>query len=179
MIRYLVVLYLGLISVVLIDPNPLWAAPLVLVLAGFLWEKRSLSIAGLVLFSMVSIGHIGTPSFSDLPRLLLLTISLLLPIIVLLEISISPKPFRLLRISIVPVLVTAGMVVGFFSILMILVRVQRIGVYLSSDGLLQVFITMALSIFLTGPVLLGRTGKKTGKTLPGHDGKHSTIKTNK
>ncbi|MBN1539007.1 MAG: hypothetical protein JW939_02600 [Candidatus Thermoplasmatota archaeon] len=179
MIRYLLVLYLGLISIVLIDPNPLWATPLLLVLVGFLWEKRSLSLVGMVSFSMISVGHVGTASFSDLPRLLLLSISLVLPMILLLEISLSPRPFRLLRISLVPVLMTAGMIVGFFCILMVLIRVQRIGVYLSSDGLLQVFITMALSIFLTGPVLLGRSGKETDKTLPGHDGQHSTIKTNK
>ncbi|MBN1391152.1 MAG: hypothetical protein JXA22_10975 [Candidatus Thermoplasmatota archaeon] len=179
MIRYLVVLFLGLVSLVLIDPNPLWAAPLVIVLIGFLWEKRSVSISGLVIFSMVSVGHVATASFSDLPHLLLLTAGLVIPIIVLLEISLSTRPFRLQRMSLIPVLASIGLVIGFCSILFIMIRVQRIGVYLSSDVLLQVFMMMAISILLTGPILLGSRPPETQVTPDGHDVEHSTIKTNK
>ncbi|MGA1793410.1 MAG: hypothetical protein ACMUHM_05620 [Thermoplasmatota archaeon] len=179
MIRYLIVLYLGLVSIVLIDPNPLWAAPLLIILAGLLWEKKWLSLIGVLAFSIVSLGHIDTATFSDLPRMLLLAVSLVLPVLVLIELSLSERPYRLQRISLLPVLVSTGMLLGFFLALFLLVRVQRIGIYLSSDGLLQVFILMALSIFLTAPVLLGSRPSDAENSSSSSDSQPSTIKTNK
>jgi len=179
MIRYLIVLYLGLISIVLIDPNPLWASPLIIILVGMLWEKKWLSILGILTFSIVSIGHMASANFSDLPRLLLMSVALVLPVLVVIELSLSERPYKLQRVSLFPVLATGGMLLGFFTALFLLVRVQRIGIYLSSDGLLQVFVLMALSIFLTAPVLLGSRPSDAEKTIPTTDSKPSTIKTNK
>ncbi|MGA1872189.1 MAG: hypothetical protein ACMUHY_00830 [Thermoplasmatota archaeon] len=179
MIRYLIVLYLGLISLVLIDPNPLWSTPLVLVLIGLLWERRSVTLLGIITFSIVSVGHMSAVSLSDLPEVGLLSLALVLPLVLLLEISLSDRPYRVQRISLVPILVSLGMIAVFISTLFVLARFQRIGVYVSSDPLLQVFVLISLTIFLTGPVLLGSRPAEQEKIERSQNGQPSTIKTNK
>ncbi|MFW3146969.1 MAG: hypothetical protein ACMUIE_09180 [Thermoplasmatota archaeon] len=179
MIRYLLVLYLGLVSVLLIDPNPVWALPLLLVIVSLMWEKKWPGMAGLVLFSLVTLGRVEEASLTDLPGLLILTIVMVLPEVVVLEMVLSPRPYSISRISLAPILAVSGMVVGFGAAIFILSRFQRIGVYLNSDVTLQVFIMMSLVIFFSGPVLLGSRPSGTGKVDRGDPVFSSTIKTNK
>jgi hypothetical protein len=159
MIGYLLVLYLGVISVVLIDPNPLWALPLVIVLIGQLWEKRWIGLMGILLYSVVTVGRLSSGSVSDIKDLSLLVLGIVVPILILVEINLSPSPYRLQRVSLVPVSITIGIVAGFIGALLLLLnapgRFGGIGVYLSSDPVLQIFIIMSLTIFFTGPILLG------------------------
>lgn len=158
MIRYLIVLYLALVSIILVDPNPLFATPLLLVLLSFMFDKRWIGVLGILGFSLITIGRLGGIDLTDIWYLLLHTILVMIPLVVLLEIVISPTPYRLERISIAPMIISLGMGAGMLLVLFLLSRVQRIGVYLNSDPVLQVFILMALSIFFFGPPLLG-TGR--------------------
>jgi hypothetical protein len=157
-IRYLIVLYLGLVSIILVDPNPLFATPLLLVLASFMFGKRWIGVLGILGYSLITIGRLGGIDLTDIWSLLLHTVLVMIPLVVLLEIVISPSPYRLERISIAPMILSLGMGAGMLLVLFLLSRVQRIGVYLNSDPVLQVFILMALSIFFFGPPLLG-TGR--------------------
>lgn len=161
MIRYILLLYVGAISVLLIDTNPLWTTPLLLVAASFMWDNRWLGLLGLMVFSTVSLSRVDAGGLMDLWNLSMLVVLLILPEIVLLEIVLSPKPYGFEKISVYPVIISASLVAGFALVLFILTRIQRIGVYLNSDPTLQVFILMALSIFFTGPFLLGsRSGTR-------------------
>jgi len=167
MIRYLIVLYLGIISIVLIDPNPLWALPLALVSIGQLWENKWLSIAGILTYSVVTVGRLAEGSFSDMSDLILLTLAVVLPIVILLEITLSSRPYKVQRISLIPTLITFC-IIGAFSFLLFLIKVgfgpfDRIGVYLSSDPVLQLFILLSMAIFFTGPILLGSRPPEKGK----------------
>lgn len=155
MIRYLIVLYLALVSIILVDPNPLFATPLLLVMLSFMFDKRWIGVLGILGFSLITIGRLGGIDLTDIWSLLLHTILVMIPLVVLLEIVISPTPYRLEKISIAPMIISLGMGAGMLLVLFLLSRVQRIGVYLNSDPVLQVFILMALSIFFFGPPLLG------------------------
>ncbi len=166
MIRYLIILYLGLVSVILVDPNPLYAVPLVLVLMSFMFDLRWLGILGILGYSLITIGRLGGIDLTDIWSLLLYTILVMVPMVILLEIVLSPSPYRLERISIAPMMISIGMGSGLVLVLLVLSRIQRIGVYLNSDPVLQVFILMALSIFFFGPPLLG-TGQ--GARISGKD----------
>lgn len=179
MIRYLLVLYLGLVSVLLIDPNPVWALPLVLVVISLLWEKKWPGVAGLVLFSLVTLGRVEDASLTDLPHLILLTVVMVLPEVVLLEVILSPRPYAISKVSLAPILTLAGMVTGFGASIYILSRFQRIGVYLNSDVTLQVFIVMSLVIFFSGPALLGSRPSVSQNGRRGNPVYSSTIKMNK
>ena len=55
MIRYLIVLYLGVVSIVLVDPNPLWSLPLVVILIGLMWDVKWLSLTGIASYSLVTV----------------------------------------------------------------------------------------------------------------------------
>jgi len=167
-IRYLIVLYLGVISVVLIDPNPLWSLPLVIVLIGLMWEIKWVSLIGISIFSMVTVGRIDGVYLTDAVELMMLSAALALPLIVLIDIILAPRPYKIGRFSLVPVIASVGMVAGVMIGLGILVRIQRIGIYLNTDPTLQVFILISLSIFFTGPFLLGLgTGTPSRKGRPG------------
>ena len=179
MIRYLVLLYLGVISIVLIDPNPLWSLPLLLVLIGFLSKRKWITLIGILLFSTVTLGRIDHGSFTDLPDLILLTLGIVVPLVILLEVSLAPRPYRLQRISLVPTLISIGIILSFFGVLFILGNIQRIGVYLSSDPLLQVFILTALALFFTAPMLLGSRPPEKRNRPSRAESQAGTIKTNK
>ena len=155
MIAYFIILYLGLISIILVDPNPLWTLPLVLVLIGNLWRKKWLSLFGLALFCVVTVGRIGDVSLTELPNLFMIGLTLVLPLIGLFEIILSPSPYRLDKVSIAPIVITTSLLSVFILALFFVIRILRIGIYLNSDPTLQVFILMSLSILLTGPILLG------------------------
>jgi hypothetical protein len=118
-------------------------------------------------------------SFTDLPDLIILTLAIVLPLVILLEVSLSPQPYRIRRISLVPVSISIGIILAFFGALFILGNIRRIGVYLSSDPILQVFILMALALFFTSPMLLGsRPPEKKNRPRQGQS-QPRTIKTNK
>jgi hypothetical protein len=165
-IRYLIVLYLGFVSIVLVDPNPLFALPLVLVLLSFMFDKRWVGVLGILGYSLITIGRLGGIDLTDIWSLVLNLLLVMIPLVILLEIVISPSPYKLERLSLPPLLISFGMGAGMITVLFALSRVQRIGVYLNSDPVLQVFILMALSIFFFGPPLLG-TGK--GASASRHD----------
>jgi hypothetical protein len=154
-IRYLVVLYLGIVSVVLIDPNPLWSLPLIIVLIGLMWEKRWISLIGIAVFSMVTVGRLEGVYLTDGLDLLMLSAAVVLPLVVLTDIVLTPRPYRVGRISLVPILAAVGMITALIIGLVVLVQFKRIGLYLESDPTLQIFLLMSLSIFLAGPLLLG------------------------
>lgn len=179
MIRYLVLLYLVVISIVLIDPNPLWSLPLVVVMIGFIAKKRWLVLPGILLYATITVGRMEQGSFTDLPNLILLTVAVIVPLVILLEITLAPRPYRLQRISLVPAMISIGIIVAFFGVLLILANIQRIGVYLASDPLLQVFILMALALFFTSPILLGSRPPEKGNRTSGGESQPRTIKTNK
>jgi hypothetical protein len=179
MIRYLILLYLGVISIVLIDPNPLWSLPLIFVLIGSLLKRRWLTLLGILLFSTITLGRVDHGSFTDLPDLIVLTLGIVLPLVILLEASLAPQPYRIQRISLIPTVISIGMIIGFFSVLFLLANIRRIGVYLSSDPILQVFILMALALFFTAPVLLGSSPPEKENRPRGGNSQPRTIKTNK
>ncbi|MEA3559158.1 MAG: hypothetical protein U9R75_07900 [Candidatus Thermoplasmatota archaeon] len=161
MIKYLLLLYLGIISILLVDTNPLWATPLLLVAASFMWDNRWVGLIGIMLFSLLSLGRVDTATLTDLGHLSMLLMFVVIPEIILLELVISPKPYRFERISVFPLVISLMLAGGFALVIFVLTRFQRIGVYLNSDPTLQVFVLMALSIFFTGPILLGSRGERS------------------
>ncbi len=164
MIRYLIVLYLGVASIVLLDPNPLWSLPLVVVLIGLMWDMKWLSLTGIGLFSLVTVGRADGVYITEGPELLMFSVLLVIPIIVLIDIMLAPRPYRTGRVSVVPILAAIGMIAGMAGGLMIMVQVRRIGLYFESDPTLQVFLLISLSILFTGPFLLGsRTSSSSRK----------------
>jgi hypothetical protein len=149
------VLYLGVASIVLADPNPLWALPLVAVLIGLMWEKKWLALTGIALFSLVTVGRVPGTYLTDGLDLAILSVSLILPIIVLIDIVLVPRPYRIGKVSLVPILSAAGILAGLITGLIFMVQFKRIGVYLESDPTLQVFLMMSFALFLTAPFLMG------------------------
>ena len=160
MIRYLVVLYLGLVSVFLHDWNPLYALPLVLVLISFMFDRKWVGLAGVALYILVTLGTLDTVELSNFLGLILRSFIIMLPLLVLLELVLSPKPYRLERISGYPLIISTLLVIGLFFTLFAITRIRHIGIYLDTDPLLQVFILISLAIFFFGPPLLSRTGNR-------------------
>lgn len=154
MIRYLFVLYLGLVSVLLVDPNPIYSLPLVLVLLGMMYNKRWIGVAGIFGYSVFTIGNLSSVDLTDIGQLSINFILILVPLVFLLELVISPRPYRIERVSIAPIVISGLMLAFVFIVIFLLSRVQMIGIYLTSDPILQVFIIIALSILVFGPPLL-------------------------
>jgi hypothetical protein len=156
MIKHLAVLYLAFASVLVIGPNPLWILPLIMISASYITGNRYLGIAGVLLFFTVTLGRIPDQSFSDLPELAMLVAGLVIPGIIALELVLSDRPYVHGRLSPVPVVVAVITVGCMVSGVMVLSRLQRIGLYLGSDPMLQVFMFVSLAVLFTGPVLLAR-----------------------
>ncbi|HHD16830.1 MAG TPA: hypothetical protein ENK47_08985 [Euryarchaeota archaeon] len=155
MIGYLLVLYLALVSVLHIDPNPLYTLPLAAVLIGFLFEKKWMGVAGWTGFVLISFWKLGSPNLTDIWSVSIHIIILVLPLIILLEAILSPRPYRLERIGIWPLVISIFLSAGAILLLFFLPRIQQIGIYLDSDPSLQIFIITAIAILFFGPVLLG------------------------
>jgi hypothetical protein len=155
MMRHLVVLYLAFASILVIGPNPLWILPL-MISASYIMGNRYLGIAGVLLFFTVTLGRMPDQSFSDLSELAMLVAGLVLPGIIALELVLSDRPYVHGRLSMVPLGVTVISVVCMVSGVMVLSRLQRIGLYLGSDAMLQIFMLVSLAVLFTGPVLLAR-----------------------
>lgn len=167
MIRYLMVLYMGLVSVLLVDRNPLYSLPLILVLLSFMFENKWVGFAGVSIYIIVTLGNLDTIDLRNMGRLLLHLVLVMAPLVVLLELVLSKKPYRIERISAYPLVISGALVMALLLFLLILTRIRRIGVYLESEPLLQVFIIISLSILIFGPTLLTRTGNKQNNTT-GH-----------
>jgi hypothetical protein len=112
-----------------------------------------------------------------------MTVTLIAPVIFLLEVTLAPRPYKVRRLSVGPLLISGGIVIAFFGFLLLIVLApspyDRIGLYLSSDPLLQVFMLMSLTILFTGPVLLGSGPPEDQNKARGAHSQHDTIKTNK
>lgn len=161
MIRHLIVLYMAVVTLLVIGTNPVPVLPLILVSLSLIIERKWLGLVGILLYGLFAFGRIDQVDMSDLLGLLNYSLALLLPLLIMLELVIAEKPYRVERISIRPILTVAGLLVGFSILLVIVIRVSRIGIYLNSDPVIQVFILMALSILFFAPVLLG--GRDSGK----------------
>ncbi len=157
MMRYLIVLYLGFVSVLLVDPNPLYALPLVLVLISFMFDRKWIGFFGVGLFTLVTLGKLGSVDLGNIGIILLHSAIVLVPLVGLLELVLSPKPYRLERLSGYPIMIAFLLLTGAFSAVFVITRVQKIGLYLEADPILQVFMIISLSIFFFGPPLLSRS----------------------
>ncbi|MGA1820916.1 MAG: hypothetical protein ACMUIG_00155 [Thermoplasmatota archaeon] len=158
MIRHLLVLYLALVALILgPDLNPLWVLPLLLVSVCFLTRQKWIGLVGFLLFGLITLGRIEV-SFNDMYQLAVYTLGIIIPSLIMMELILSGKPYRLEKLSPGPIMVTAGLISGFIISLFIIVRISRVGVYLNSDLIVQVFVLMSLSILFAAPVILG--GKK-------------------
>ncbi len=164
-IKYLLVLYLALMSTILVNPNPLFALPLVLVLISLMFDQRWIGMAGVLAYTVLTfkdtteILYLSDVSLNNIFSIIIFTILVLLPLVAILEIVLFPRPYRIERISLGPLLISMGLAIGMLITIFILSRVQMIGVYLESDPMLQVFILMSSAIFLFAPPLLSRSGK--------------------
>lgn len=167
MIRYLIVLYLGLVSVLLVDENPLYALPLVLVLISFMFDKKWIGFLGVGLFTLVTLGKLGSVDLGNMGTILLHTAIVLVPLVGLLELVLSPKPYRLERLSGYPIMIALLLLTGAFLAVFIITRINRIGIYLEADPILQVFMIISLSIFFFGPPLLSKADNERDIS-PGH-----------
>jgi hypothetical protein len=159
--RHLVVLYLALASVLVIGPNPLWPLPLLLVSASYITGNRYLGIGGMVGFFAVTLGRMPAQSFFDMGQLSLMVAGIVVPGVIALDMALSERPYQFFKPRPAPVAITALLAAGLIGGIVVLSRLQRIGVYLGSDPVLQVFMVIALSVLFTGPVLLtkGPPGK--------------------
>lgn len=155
MIRHLLVLYLAVITLILgPDLNPIRVLPLLLVSVCFITEQKWIGLLGFLLFGLVTLGGIEV-SFNDMVQLGIYSLGIILPSIIMLELILSRKPYRLEKVSPGPIMITAGLITGFMACLLIIVRISRVGVYLNSDLIVQVFVLMSLSILFAAPVILG------------------------
>jgi hypothetical protein len=155
MIRQIPVLYLAVVTLVIIGPNPLWILPLLLISASLITEWKWIGLLGILSYAVISLGMIDDLSMTDLSELTANSLAFLIPLIILLELVISEKPYRIEKISAGPVIKTLTLIAGFIITLLIVVRISRIGVYLNSDPMIQIFILMSLSILFSAPVLIG------------------------
>jgi len=167
MMRYLIVLYLGFVSVLLGDKNPLFALPLVLVLISFMYNKKWIGFLGVGLFTIVTLGKLEPVNLGNIGSVLLHSAIVLVPLVGMLELVLSPRPYRLERLSGYPIMIALLLLVGVFLAVFIITRIQRIGVYLEADPILQVFMIISLSIFFFGPPLLSRADNERDIS-PGH-----------
>jgi len=154
MIRHLIVLYLAIAVLILVGPNPLWVLPLLLISASFITGNRWIGLVGAVAFGSVSLSRIDPVSLEDLFDLLVLVLTVCVPLIAAIELVLSDKPYRLEKVRWAPLAIASLLVGGMIASLFILIRVQRIGVYLRSDPSLQVFIIISMAVLFTGPILL-------------------------
>lgn len=154
--RHLVVLYLALFSILMIDHNPLWALPLLLVSGSFIWKNRWIGLAGLALFLTVTAGRIPERYLTDLPELAMLALTLLIPSMIALELVLSERPYNLQPPGFKPLTITAVLAAMTVISLVLIPRMLRIGVYMGSDPGLQVFLVISASLLFTAPVLLSR-----------------------
>ena len=168
-IRYILVLYLALVSTILVNPNPLFTLPLVLVAISLMFDKKWVGIVGILAYTILTfrdateILYLSDVSLNNLLSIIIFTVLILLPLVAILEIVLFPRPYRIESISLGPIVISMGLAIGMLITIFILSRVQMIGVYLESDPILQVFILISIAIFLFAPSLLSRPGKGTDK----------------
>jgi hypothetical protein len=155
-IRYLLVIYLGLVSVLVIDPNPLYALPLVLVLLGIMFDLRPVGVLGILGFSIFTLERARYSGMDDIWNLFLHSVIIIIPLIITLEIILTPRPYRIERISLTPLIVTSILILVYVSLIFFIPRFERIGLYLGSQDLVQVFLVISISILLFSPPLLSR-----------------------
>jgi hypothetical protein len=157
MIGQLLSLLVLALVMLLTGMDPFGFIPLLLVPISTLVRARWLGLVGLLLFWTISLATVKGADLTDIPRFGALTASLLLPTVMLLELVLTPHPYRIERISIWPFLVVAGLTIALASAMVVLTRIGNIGVYIGSDPTLQLFVLMSLTILFTGPFIL-RTG---------------------
>jgi len=160
MIRHLIVLYMALVTLIIVGPDPIPILPLLLVSLSFITEKKWLGLFGLLLYGIFGLSRVGNVDMSDLIGLGAHSLALLIPLLIMLELILAEKPYRIERISPSPPLKILALLLGFSASLVIVIRISRIGIYLNSDPAIQIFILMALSILFAGPILL--SGASTG-----------------
>jgi hypothetical protein len=163
MIRHIVVLYLAIASALVIGPDPLWILPLVLVSASYISGSRYLGLIGILGFFTVTLGRVPDRTFTDLQGLSMIVIGLIAPGAIALDLVLSDRPYLIDRFRTVPIGVSVLLIGGMVVSMAALSRVQRIGIYLNSDPLLQVFIAISLALLFTGPVLLTRGAPGKGQ----------------
>ena len=162
MIRHLIVLYMALVSLLVIGPDPLPILPLLLVSLSFITEKKWLGLIGLLLYGLIGLSRVEDVSMSDPVGFGAISLAMLIPMLIMLELIIAGRPYRIERVSLSPLLKITGLLLGFSLLLLIVIRISRIGIYLNSDPAIQVFILMALSILFTGPILLSTRTTEEG-----------------
>ncbi|MDG6225169.1 MAG: hypothetical protein QCI82_06615 [Candidatus Thermoplasmatota archaeon] len=158
MLRHLVVLYLALFSILMIDHNPLWALPLLLVSGSFIWNNRWLGLTGIALFLTITVGRLPALYLSDLRDMAMLAVTLLIPSIIAIELVLTRRPYDLRAPGLKPFAITAILAVMTVIALVAIPRLLRIGIYMGSDPGLQVFFAISASLLFTAPVLLSRGG---------------------
>ncbi len=154
MMRYLILLYLGVITMLTVEANPIYLAPLVIVALSFAFGNRWVGIAGVLLFGTFTLNVLHDATLSILIDLILYSVGLLLPMLIMLEFILSARPYRIERLSAFPIILTIVLICLFWGGLFIVVRVGRIGIFLGSNISTQIFITISLTLMLVGPFLI-------------------------
>jgi len=168
MIRHLIVLYLAVVTLVLIDPNPLYVLPLLPVSLSFILKRRWIGLLGILGYSTIGLSSASEVSFTDMVELLSYTSAVVLPTLVAVELVLTPAPYRLERLSPRPLILTASIIALLFLALYVLTRLLRIGLFLESDVSTQIFILISLSLFFSSPFLLSslQGGSRDAKKSP-------------
>lgn len=146
----------------------LWALPLLLVPLSTLVKARWLGMMGLFLFCTLALGSMGDVDLTDLPRFAAIATALMLPTLMLLELVLTPRPYRVEKVAVWPMVIGAGLTAALAISVLALLRMRNLGIYIGSDPTLQVFVIMSLTILFTGPFLL-RTGQR-GASEQGQSG---------
>ncbi len=154
MMRYLILLYLGVITMLTVESNPIYLAPLVIVALSFAFDNRWVGIAGVLLFGTFTLSVLQDAALSHMLDLILYSVGLLFPMVIMLELVLSARPYRIERISAFPIILTIALICLFWGGLFIVVRVGRIGIFLGSNPSTQIFITVSLTLLLVGPFLI-------------------------
>ncbi|MCK5774303.1 MAG: hypothetical protein KAH57_10990 [Thermoplasmata archaeon] len=168
MMRYLILLYLGVITMLTVDPSPIYLAPLVIVALSFAFGNRWVGIVGVLLFGTFTLNALRDASLSNLMDLILYSVGLLIPMVLMLELVLSSRPYRIERISPLPLVLTIALTCLFWGGLLAVVRVGRIGIFLGSNVSTQIFIIISLSLLLVGPFIISSgdrsiQGRKNGR----------------
>ncbi len=174
MMRYLILLYLGVITMLTVESNPIYLAPLVIVALSFAFGNRWVGIAGVLLFGTFTLNVLQDATLSNLIDLILYSVGLLFPMVIMLELILSARPYRIERVSAFPIIVTMVMICLFWGCLFIVVRVGRIGIFLGSNPSTQIFIIISLTLLFVGPFLISSRdryvqGRKKGPDNGTHD----------
>ena len=174
MMRYLILLYLVVITMLTVDPNPIYLAPLVIVALSFAFGNRWVGIAGVLLFGTFTLNVLQDATLSNLIDLILYSVGLLFPMVIMLELVLSARPYRIERISPFPIVLTMALICLFWGGLLVVVRVGRIGIFLGSNVSTQIFIIISLTLLLAGPFLISSRdrnvqGRKKGWDSGMHD----------